>query len=306
MPNEANQRAEALLLSTLNEEQREEYQRLRRFHVETESRIYRIQYGRAGNVKVVHDKDADFHLEALCLHPTEMVPNPDTMLAQKLLLEADEAEFREIANISYFGAGGIAGVRLDLDERNNIVEQYLATPDGRARLAASFTHPLRLRYEYARARLNDLQEVSRWTTPRYAAMAGVIEALVGFLSMNLHDEVRDVIESIEWPEGMCPPTFEELFPDCLPNQVFDDLFEWLEALVSESRDGPLTPNDNPRRLLIGFNNQEGTLALSISVHTLREFSADHNAIPEWARPFLFQQREQLAITAHQIAIERAS
>lgn len=301
MPDEANQRAEALLLSTLNEEQREEYQRLRRFHVETDTRIYRIQYGRAGNVKVVHTKDAEFHLEALCLHPTDRVPNPDTMLAQKLLLEANEAEFREIANISYFGAG----TTVHTDERNNIVEQYLATPDGRARLAASFTHPVRLRYEYAMASLNDLQEAAPEVSPRCAAMAGVIEGLVGFLSMNLHDEVRDVIQRIEWPEGMEPPTFEELFPDSLPHQVFEDLFEWLEALVAESFDGPLTPNDNARRLLIGFNNQEGTLVLSVSVHTLREFSADRGAIPEWARPFLFQQREQLAHTAHQIAIERA-
>ena len=132
MPDTPEERAEALLLSTLDEEQRDEYARLRRFHVETDSRIYRIQYGRAGNVKVVHTKDAEFHLEALCLHPTDRVPNPDTMLAQKLLLEADEAEFRDIANITYIGVG----TSIPHEERTNLIEMYLSTPDGRRRFAA--------------------------------------------------------------------------------------------------------------------------------------------------------------------------
>jgi hypothetical protein len=38
-------------------------------------------------------------LHRLCAHPADFVPNPDTMLAQKLYLEHQEEAFVKIANI---------------------------------------------------------------------------------------------------------------------------------------------------------------------------------------------------------------
>lgn len=97
----ADARAETLLLSHLAPKQCDEYQRLKRFHVHMpDGRIYRITKGWAGNVKLVESEDSERSVESLCIHPRIRVPAPDNMLAQKLLLEANEQEFRQIANIS--------------------------------------------------------------------------------------------------------------------------------------------------------------------------------------------------------------
>lgn len=57
---------------------------------------YRIRRGRAGNIDVV-DKEG-FITARLCAHPVLCVPDSDTMLAQKLMLEHDEAAFLKVAN----------------------------------------------------------------------------------------------------------------------------------------------------------------------------------------------------------------
>ena len=99
----AEGKAERLLLSTLTDRQRDEYERLKRFHVHTpDGRIYRILKGWAGNVKLVPTEEAERGeiLESLCIHPTRRIPDCDNMLAQKLMIEHSEPDFRRIANIS--------------------------------------------------------------------------------------------------------------------------------------------------------------------------------------------------------------
>ncbi len=118
----AERKAETLLLRHLSPVQREEYQRTGAFTVRMDDgRSYRIRKGWAGNVDAFEAPKIDQVLEReggivvpaangaprrverLCIHPRELVPDCDNMLAQKLLLEADEAEFRRIANITRVG-----------------------------------------------------------------------------------------------------------------------------------------------------------------------------------------------------------
>lgn len=99
---EANARAEELLVAHLAPAQRESYLRNKSFELQAASgRRYRIRHGWAGNVDALDE--AGQVVERLCIHPREMCPNPDNMLAQKLLLEVDETRFRQIANISRVG-----------------------------------------------------------------------------------------------------------------------------------------------------------------------------------------------------------
>ena len=93
---EANQKAEELLQGVLTQEQREQLEAMAAFEVETERARYRIRRGRSGNVQ---ELDVEGRVVArYCIHPREAVPDADTMLAQKLLLEVDEAAFLRIAN----------------------------------------------------------------------------------------------------------------------------------------------------------------------------------------------------------------
>lgn len=114
MPTEAQHLAQAQRYCT-DEEQRAEYLRDKAFTVRLpDGKRYRIKKGWAGNVERVEDVRLpqqqspslvanDRHyvaVEKLCIHPNDWVPDQDNMLAQKLLLEADEAKFRRIANIT--------------------------------------------------------------------------------------------------------------------------------------------------------------------------------------------------------------
>ena len=65
--------------------------------------LYHIKKGRAGNVYRI-DAKSKKELERLCIHPTENVPDEDTMLAQKLWLEWNEELFRKTANITNIAA----------------------------------------------------------------------------------------------------------------------------------------------------------------------------------------------------------
>ncbi len=99
----AERRAEKLLQETLSAAQREELASKGFFTLKTiaasgEERIYRIKRGRSRNVEQV---DANGNrIKYLCAHPIAQVPDADTMLAQKLMLETDEGEFLRIANHS--------------------------------------------------------------------------------------------------------------------------------------------------------------------------------------------------------------
>lgn len=99
----AEKRAEKLLQETLSAKQREELATKGFFTLETiaasgERRIYRIKRGRTANVEQV---DANGNrIKRLCIHPVAPVPDADTMVAQKLMLETGEEEFLRIANHS--------------------------------------------------------------------------------------------------------------------------------------------------------------------------------------------------------------
>lgn len=91
-------RATRLLLAHLTPEQRGQYDHDHSFIVNVKGRRYQVKEGWSGNVKRLNDAGAV--AESFCIHFGEMIPIPDLMLAQKLMLETDEAEFRRIANVT--------------------------------------------------------------------------------------------------------------------------------------------------------------------------------------------------------------
>ena len=95
----AESTAERLLVEHLDEKQLEQFRNHRYFEVilENSRRVYRIKHGWAGNIEVFEDGRL---VETMCIHPRTQVPHSDNLLAQKLLLEADEFRFRQIANIT--------------------------------------------------------------------------------------------------------------------------------------------------------------------------------------------------------------
>lgn len=95
----AEERALQLLLDNLDENQKVVYGKTKAIPIKTKSgRLYRINHGRSGNVEQVDEKG--IRLKKLCFHPAESVPDFDTMLAQKLMLECCEEEVLRIANFS--------------------------------------------------------------------------------------------------------------------------------------------------------------------------------------------------------------
>lgn len=109
----AARKAEQLLLEHLSASQREEWQTDRAFTVLTADgkRAYRIAYGLAGNVRLVKADEPPLSRRGnplpvgarFCMHvyhPDGQVPNEDNVLAQKLLIESNEAHFLELANVS--------------------------------------------------------------------------------------------------------------------------------------------------------------------------------------------------------------
>jgi hypothetical protein len=91
----AAERARALLLDCLSAAQRAEFQRTLGFRVRGASgRSYRIGYSATANIEVL-DETGEVQYR-LCAGP-ERVPTAAVLLAQKLMLEASEAEFLRIA-----------------------------------------------------------------------------------------------------------------------------------------------------------------------------------------------------------------
>jgi len=96
-------RANELLMAALDKQQREDFMHRGAFRLDVLSRDgtkrrYEIVRGRTGNVYQL-DK-AGNRIFNFCAHPQIACPNEDTMLAQKLMLEADEEEFLALANRS--------------------------------------------------------------------------------------------------------------------------------------------------------------------------------------------------------------
>jgi hypothetical protein len=99
----AKVRARTLLLQMLNEEQQKEMDEKNHFHLTVHSqdgsmKVYRVDYGFQGNVKLIGADGKP--TRSYCIHADSRLPYEDQMLAQKLLLEANEPEFLRIANES--------------------------------------------------------------------------------------------------------------------------------------------------------------------------------------------------------------
>lgn len=91
----AAERAERLLEACLTSGQREQLRKSGWFVVYSKSgRAYQIRRGRARNVVEVNTR------RTYCCHPVDNVPDADTMLAQKLMIETQEDEFLRMANVS--------------------------------------------------------------------------------------------------------------------------------------------------------------------------------------------------------------
>lgn len=101
----ANSRAEDLLREHLTERQKQDLTEKKYFDVCSVNfragtrRYYRIHRGRAGNVQEL-DGPQGRAIKKFCCHPLEHVPDADTMLAQKLMLEMNEELFLKTANIT--------------------------------------------------------------------------------------------------------------------------------------------------------------------------------------------------------------
>lgn len=94
---DAMDRARLLLVSNLSPLQQQQFYKESSFVVEGKNGFrYRIRQGRMGNVDVVNREG--IVVDRLCAHPREFVPDFDTMLAQKLMLETDEDAFWRVAN----------------------------------------------------------------------------------------------------------------------------------------------------------------------------------------------------------------
>ena len=89
-------RAEELLIAHLDEAQRNEYAREQSFRLIKGDKTYLIRRGRAGNVYLL-DEDGKRSIE-YCAHVVDQIPDEDNLLAQKFMIETDEAEFLRLAN----------------------------------------------------------------------------------------------------------------------------------------------------------------------------------------------------------------
>ncbi len=95
----AREKALQLLLENLDENQTEVFKNTGAIPVTSPSgRKYRIVKGRSRNVEELDETGKK--VKNLCFHPSEQVPDFDTMLAQKLMLELHEDRARQIANFS--------------------------------------------------------------------------------------------------------------------------------------------------------------------------------------------------------------
>jgi hypothetical protein len=93
---QADRRAEQLLRGCLSPEQQRDLEEKGCFYVETPGgRRYRIDRGTHGNVKRLDERGSI--LAGYCAQPAG-IPVADSMLAQKLALEADEDGFLRVAN----------------------------------------------------------------------------------------------------------------------------------------------------------------------------------------------------------------
>lgn len=96
---QAKERALKLLMDNLTEQQIKNFEENRCIDIEGKSGDrYKISVGRTRNIQVFgKDGQTKYHL---CAHPDLNVPDEDTVLAQKLMIQTDEEAFLRIANRS--------------------------------------------------------------------------------------------------------------------------------------------------------------------------------------------------------------
>jgi hypothetical protein len=103
----AKSRARRLLFSMLNPDQQKELEEKNHFHLTVHDRsgsmrVYRIEHGYAGNVKLIGVDGQP--VKRYCIHADSRLPYEDQMLAQKLLLETNEEHFLKTANMTQLRA----------------------------------------------------------------------------------------------------------------------------------------------------------------------------------------------------------
>jgi hypothetical protein len=91
---EARKRARTLLMQSLTRDQQRSLEERQYFDLKIGGKHYRIRQGTHGNVRLVQ---GDQEMVSYCAQPDD-VPAEDAMLAQKLMLETDEAAFLRVAN----------------------------------------------------------------------------------------------------------------------------------------------------------------------------------------------------------------
>lgn len=92
----AEQRAEKLLFSILTPTQVKQYTDDNYFDCPVGERIYRLRKGRSMNVELIEAGRAKIKF---CAHPDDqLIPVPDVLLSQLLMLQANEQGFLQIAN----------------------------------------------------------------------------------------------------------------------------------------------------------------------------------------------------------------
>lgn len=96
---EANGRARRLLIAHLNPQQRDTLDTLGYFDVLKGDRFYRIFQGRSANILVYVRHGLSWKPDhVLCCHPRDYLPDEDTMLTQKFMIEVEEQQFKKTAN----------------------------------------------------------------------------------------------------------------------------------------------------------------------------------------------------------------
>ena len=107
---EATKRATELLISYLDEDQRESFDKNKTFVCwgSESGTPYRINHKTQINVDVLNENLEKTGVQ-LCAVPDEKVPIPDHMLAQKIMIENDENRFLEIADEWGKNRGGWSG-----------------------------------------------------------------------------------------------------------------------------------------------------------------------------------------------------
>lgn len=94
-------RARELLVAHLEDDQLVSFEKNGFFLVESsEGNLYQIRTGRSNNVRQVNPETM-MPIRSLCAHPIAYVPDYDTMLAQKFMIEYDEPAFVKMANLNH-------------------------------------------------------------------------------------------------------------------------------------------------------------------------------------------------------------